>query len=232
MRYDPDALILFAAGFGTRMRPLTEQVPKPLITVAGKPLIDHAVDLATGAGIGTIVANAHYRAEQIVDHFAGSSVAVLKELPDILDTGGGLKAALPFLGQGEAVFTANTDAIWTGPNPFIALREAWDADVMDALLLLVDPRSAEGHSGSGDFILGADGRVTPGAGLIYTGAQIIKTGALADIPERVFSMWRLWEKQLRDNRVFGLAHKGGWCDVGRPASMAKAEALILRAGDV
>ena len=132
----PDALMLFAAGFGTRMGALTADRPKPLVEVAGKPLIDHALDLAEGVGPLRRVANAHYRADQLAAHLDGRDVALSREEPEILDTGGGLRAALPLLGP-DPVFALNTDAVWSGPNPLRLLAEAWDPERMDALLLCV-----------------------------------------------------------------------------------------------
>ena len=128
--------MLFAAGFGTRMGELTRSRPKPLIPVAGRALLDHALDLAAGAGLSRQVVNAHYLAEQVVAHLDGRGIPVAVETPEILDTGGGLRAALPLLGPGP-VFTLNTDAVWTGPNPLVTLAGAWDPARMDALLLLM-----------------------------------------------------------------------------------------------
>ena len=224
MRNPPDALMLFAAGFGTRMGALTQTRPKPLVPVAGRPLIDHALDLAEGAGIGRIVANTHYLGAQVAAHLAGRRVAISDESARILETGGGLRRALPLLGPGP-VFTLNTDAIWTGPNVLCALRAAWRPG-MGALLALVPAGRATGHAGAGDFTLGADGRLTRGPGHVYTGAQILDPSGLAAIPEEVFSLNRLWDTMLAEGRVFGLVHPGGWCDVGRPESIPLAEAML------
>lgn len=223
--------MLFAAGFGTRMAPLTAERPKPLIPVAGRALIDHARELAAGAGIGRIVANLHYLPDQLDRHLAGTGVTTVLETPDILDTGGGLRNALPHLGPGP-VFTLNTDAVWTGPNPLTALAAAWDPDRMEALLMLVAPPDATGHAGAGDFRRDARGRLTRGPGLIYTGAQIVAPDRLHDIPEPVFSLNRFWDMAAADGRLFGIVHTGGWCDVGRPQSIPLAEALLREATDV
>ena len=214
--------MLFAAGFGTRMGALTANRPKPLIEVAGRPLIDHALDLAEGMGL-TIIANAHYHADQIVAHLAGRDVTVIREDP-ILETGGGLRNALPLLGEGP-VFTLNTDAVWTGPNPLAALAEAW-RDGMGCLQMVLPAERATGHSGSGDWDMDADGRLTRGLSYIYTGAQIVDLARLAEIPEKVFSFNKLWDLQIPDGQLCGLVHQGGWCDVGRPESIPLAEALL------
>ncbi|MBK5934050.1 MurNAc alpha-1-phosphate uridylyltransferase [Rhodovulum imhoffii] len=226
----PDAVMLFAAGFGTRMAPLTADRPKPLIPVGGKPLLDHALGIAQSAGVGRIVVNTHYLGEQIATHLAESAVTLSPETPDILDTGGGLRHALPLLGAGP-VFTLNTDAVWTGENPLTRLARAWDPARMDALLLLIPREAALGHAGMGDFMPNPDGRLKRGPGAVYSGAQILKTGGLTEIPEQVFSLNRLWNRMLERGRLFGVLHRGGWCDVGTPEGIPRAEAM-LEADDV
>jgi len=228
----PHALMLYAAGFGTRMRALTATRPKPLIELAGRPLIDHALAIGEAAGVERVVVNTHYRAGQIETHLAGrAEVKISHEAPDILDTGGGLRQALPLLGPGP-VFTLNSDAAWTGPNPLKTLAAAWNPQIMDALLLLIPRERARGHKGQGDFALQPDGRVARGSGHVYSGAQILRPDGLATIPDRVFSLNLLWDSMLTDQRVFGVVHPGGWCDVGSPAGLAEAEAMLAEAGDV
>ncbi|AOZ67962.1 nucleotidyltransferase [Rhodobacter xanthinilyticus] len=225
MTQAPTALMLFAAGFGTRMAPLTDTMPKPLIPVAGKPLIDHAVDLARAAGVARIVANVHYRADQIVAHFAGTETIIADETAQILETGGGLRAALPLLGPGP-VFTLNTDAIWSGENVITKLRAAWEPEQMSALLALIPCEEALGYRGAGDFSLDPDGRIRRGPGYVYTGAQIINPAGIETISAPAFSLNLLWDKLLAQGRVFGIVHRGGWCDVGRPESIALAETML------
>ena len=228
MRPAPPPLMLFAAGFGTRMGALTATRPKPLIPVAGRPLIDHALSLADEAGITRIVANTHYLPDQIATHLAPRGVTLSHETPAILETGGGLKAALPLLGS-SLVLTLNTDAVWTGANPLSNLIAAWDGARMDGLLLLLPAARATGHTGTGDFLIDADGRLTRAkgaAGAVYLGAQILRTDALADIPEEIFSLNLLWDRMIAEDRLFGLIHDGGWCDVGRPEGIAQAESLL------
>ncbi len=222
----PDAVMLFAAGFGTRMGALTHDRPKPLIRVGGRALLDHALGLVDAAGVTTRVVNAHYMADQIAAHLAGTNAALSLEEPDILETGGGLRAALPLLGPGP-VFTLNTDAVWTGPNPLIALQKAWDPARMDALLLLLPANRARGHGGAGDFTLTANGRIARGGDLVYTGAQIVDPTGLGSIRQTAFSLNRLWDRIAADGRLFGLIHKGGWCDVGHPDGIAEAEAMLV-----
>lgn len=227
MRPGPSALMLFAAGFGTRMGALTADRPKPLVEVAGVALIDRALALAEGAGIGRVVVNTHYRGDQIAAHLAGRpGIALSPEAPDILETGGGLRAALPLLGAGP-VFTLNPDGVFTGANPLAELAAAWDGARMEALLLLGPAM------GRADFALGPDGRLARakgGPGLTYLGAQIIDPPGLHAVPERVFSLNVLWDAMIARGTLYGTVHAGGWCDVGHPAGIAQAEAL-LRAAD-
>ncbi len=214
---------MFAAGFGTRMKHLTAARPKPLITVAGKPLIDHALDLAQAVEPPVIVANLHYRPQMLQAHLAPLGVRTITETPDILETGGGLRNALPLLGTGP-VITMNTDTIWRGPNPLRLLIEAWDPARMDALLMGVPPAQALEHEGTGDFTMDADGRLSRGPGVIYGGVQIIKTDLLHEIAEDVFSLNLVWDRMA--GRMFGLRYPGRWCDVGHPDGIAAAENLI------
>lgn len=219
--------MLFAAGFGARMGALTAHRPKPLIEAAGKPLIDHALHLAEEAGISKIVVNLHYLGEQIADHLQHRNLILSWERDQILETGGGLKAALPLLGDGP-VLTLNTDAVWSGENPLIQLLNAWNPAKMDALLLLLPAENALGHSGIGDFFLDDQDRISRANGNsapVYLGAQILKTQGLSAISEPVFSLNRLWDIAIANQRAYGLIHKGGWCDVGRPEGIALAETL-------
>lgn len=225
MPRSPDALMLFAAGFGTRMKPLTETRPKPLIEVAGRPLLDHALDLARAGGAQRIVANVHYLADQIEAHLAGQEVLIADERAEILETGGGLRAALPLLGEGP-VMTLNTDAVWTGPNPVAALRAAWQPGRMRALLMLVRPENALGHTGNGDFAMDAEGRLTRGPRYVYSGAQILNPAGIETISDAKFSLNLLWDEMIAEGRLYGIVHDGGWCDVGRPESIALAEGMF------
>lgn len=220
----PQALMLFAAGFGTRMGALTADRPKPLVRVAGRPLIDHALDLIDAVVPGPVVANLHYRAEQLESHLAGSRVVTLREEPEILETGGGLRNALPLLGPGP-VWTMNSDAVWTGPNPLALLRDHWE-EGMEALLLGIPPERAVGHSGKGDFLPGPP--VMRGPGLIYSGVQIIRTEGLADVREAAFSLNLLWDRMLARGTLHVMPYDGEWCDVGRPEGIALAEAMLAR----
>jgi len=222
--------MLFAAGFGKRMLPLTQNVPKPLVRVAGKPLIDHAIDYARAAGVRKIVANLHYLPDLLEEHLRGTDIQTLRETPEILETGGGLRNALPLLGT-DAVFVMNTDAVWTGPNPLVTLAAHWDPTRMDALHLLVATSDASGHTGNGDWDRAADGRLRRGGDFIYSGAHITKTDRLSVVPQKTFSLNVIWDAMIADGTLFGVSHAGGWCDVGRPESIPIAEAL-LKTGNV
>lgn len=229
MRNEPQAVMLFAAGFGTRMGALTADRPKPLIKVAGKALLDHALDQVTGAGVDRTVVNLHYKGDQIAAHLeCRPNTALAWESAQILETGGGLRAALPQLGAGP-IFTLNTDAVWMGPNPLVTLRERWDSAQMDALLLLAPPSQIKGFRGTGDFLLGPDGRIARanGApGLAYLGAQVLLPRGIEAIEEQVFSLNILWDQMIADGRAFGVVFTGGWCDVGRPEGIIEAEAML------
>ena len=216
---------MFAAGFGTRMKDLTKDKPKPLIQVAGKPLVDHALALARDADCAPIVANLHYKAELLQAHLAPQGVQTIVEAPRILETGGGLRNALPLLG-GSPVITMNTDAIWAGPNPIAQLIRDWQPEHMDALLVCVPRQNAVGHDGSGDFVLSETGRIERGSGAVYGGVQIIKTDLLHEIEEEKFSLNLLWDKMLEQGRMFGVRYGGQWCDVGHPGGITMAENML------
>ncbi len=222
-------LMMFAAGFGTRMGELTAQRPKPLIAVNGKALIDHALAVADAAKAAPIVINLHYHGAQIRNHLAHrADIRFSEENPTILETGGGLRKAQPLLGN-DVVLTLNTDAVWTGRNPLMQLMAAWQPDLMDCLLLLLPATKALGHRGKGDFAVGAKNELTRGLGNethVYIGAQIIRTAALSDVAAPVFSLNLLWDRMIADARAFGLVHDGGWCDVGHPAAIALAEGML------
>lgn len=222
----PQAAMIYAAGLGTRMGALTRDRPKPLIPVAGRPLLDHALAIAAPAA-RRIVVNTHYRADQIATHLAGTGALISHEPGPLLETGGGLRAALPLLGSGP-VFTLNSDAVWQGPNPLLALAAAWDPARMEALLLLLPGPQAIGHTGPGDFLM-TDDRLTRGPGLVYSGAQIITTGDLSAIPDPVFSLNRLWDRMIARGTLFGLCYTGQWCDVGHPDSIPLAEGMLSHA---
>ena len=217
-------LMIFAAGLGTRMRPLTDNCPKPLVRVGDHTLLDRALELGRDAGCAPIVVNTHYLGQQIADHLAGQDIAISHE-PQILDTGGGLRQALPLLGDGP-VATLNPDVVWTGPNPLTALQAAWEGDRMDALLALIPVAQATARKGAGDFGMDGHARLHRKGDFVYAGAQIIRPDLLAQIPDAVFSLNVLWDMLIAKGRVFGMVHDGGWCDVGYPEAIPMAKALL------
>lgn len=224
--------MLFAAGFGTRMGALTQNRPKPLIPVAGRTLLDHALDLVDHAGLTTRVINVHYHADQIVTHLADRQIAVSREDGEILETGGGLRAAMPLLGA-SPVITLNTDAVWSTRTALSDLAAAWQDDRMDALLLLAPVQNTRGYAGQGDFLLDGQGRISRAVGqpgLVYLGAQIIRTDLLDSFPQPVFSLNLLWDRMIAEGRAYGLIYSGQWCDVGRPEGIATAERMLAQSG--
>lgn len=220
--------MLFAAGLGTRMGALTADRPKPMLTVSGRTLIDRALDMVAEAGINRTVVNLHYKGEMLERHLSGRDVALSWEREAPLETGGGLRQALPLLGHASPVFTLNPDGIWTGENPLPRLMAEWDSSRMDVLVMLLPASQARCHAGK-DFVLGADGRIAWAKGQLsnaYLGAQLIRTEALADIPESVFSLKRLWDLAIGRGRAYGVIHRGGWCDVGTPEGLMAAEQML------
>lgn len=199
-----------------------------MIEVAGTPLLDHA--LAHCLGLNTVV-NVHYFADQVRRHLSGTDVLISDETDQLRETGGGLKHALRLL-QGNPVLTINTDAVWKGRNPIQATKNAWQADQMDALLLMIPRASAVGHTGSGDFDIDPSGRLKRGTDYVYSGVQIIYTDGLADITADAFSMWALWDGMLERGTMFGTVYDGAWCDVGRPDSIPIAEKMLVGDSDV
>ena len=225
MAKTPFPVMIFAAGFGRRMGALTKDKPKPLVPVKGRALIDYAVDIARESGAQTILVNLHYKHQMLADHLRDAPVETRLELPDILETGGGLKAALPQLGEGPVV-TINSDAIWQGENPIAALRAHWQPERMEALLLCIERTRAHGHSGAGDFSLAENGCLQRGGNLVYTGVQIIKTEGLMAIEQRAFSLNLLWAQMIERQGVYGAVYRGNWCDVGHPEGLACAQNML------
>ncbi|MEM8823905.1 MAG: nucleotidyltransferase family protein [Pseudomonadota bacterium] len=219
------AVMVFAAGLGTRMRPLTDDRPKALVHVAGRPLIDHALDQVRGPG--PTVINAHHHADRLIAHLTDQDVTISHEDPTLLETGGGLKHARPHLGT-DPILTMNSDAVWTGPRARATLEAAWQ-DHMDGLLLVVPAARAVGHPGK-DFALEPDGRLTRDTrNMAYTGAGLLRTDLLAGIDQDVFSLWELWRPMLAKGTLYGVEHPGSWADVGTPEGIAQAEAMLTQA---
>jgi MurNAc alpha-1-phosphate uridylyltransferase len=233
MRAMPEAAMVLAAGLGTRMRPLTDQLPKPLVPVAGKALIDYALDRFAEAGVARAVVNVHYRADQIETHVAGRArprILISDERGELLETGGGVKKALPLL-DADAFFCTNTDAILIdeGVEACRALGDAFDDDT-DALLLLAPIERASGYDGAGDFDLAPDGAVAFRSGasapFVFTGLQILRAHLFRDAPLGAFSTRLVWTEAMKRGRMRGVAHVGRWMHVGDPEGLAAAEAIL------
>lgn len=232
--------MVMAAGLGTRMRPLTNDRPKPLVHVAGKPLIEYALDKVRLAGVGRIVVNVHYLPEQVEAYLASSvndlNVIVSDERSLLLETGGGLVKALPAL-TGDPFFCINSDAIWTddGVDALTRLALAWDSKRMDGLLLLVPRARAFHHRGVGDFSIDEHGRpfrrgAADSAPFVYTGIQLLSHSFLSDAPAGPFSTNLLWDRAIAKGRLFALEHSGDWFDIGSPDAIAPTEAALRRNG--
>ena len=228
-----NAMVL-AAGLGTRMRPLTDTLPKPLVKIAGKALIDHVLDRLADANVATAVVNVHHMADQIEAHLAGRTrprIRISDERDLLLDTGGGVTKALPLLGT-EPFLHMNSDTLWiegVTPNlPRLAAR--FDAG-MDILLLLASTATSIGYEGRGDFIMAPDGRLTRRperevAPFVYAGAAVMRPSLFADAPQGKFSLNRMFDRAMAAGRLYGLRLEGTWMHVGTPEAIRAAEAAI------
>ncbi len=221
---DIRSAMIFAAGFGARMGALTADTPKPLVPLAGRPMIDYTIDLLRNAGITRIVANAHYLSDQMATHLESQNIIVSLEVDRILDTGGGLRAALPLL-DGDPVITINPDVLWAGINPIQCLLSAWN-DRMRALLMLVPKKRAFGTSNTGDFSL-ENSVIHRNGSYLYGGAQIIRTGDLGHFEADVFSLNVYWDHLAKSDDLNGAVYPDAWCDIGSPEGLATAEAMIV-----
>ena len=232
----PDTAMIMAAGLGKRMRPLTATKPKPLIEVAGKALLDHVLDHLQAAGVKKIVVNVHYLADAVEAHLAshdhGLEVAISDERQQLLETGGGLIKAEPLI-DADPFLAINSDNFWVdGPADTLKLLAShWDADRMDALLLLVPLARAQNHKGMGDFHMDRTGRLrrrdkSRVAPFVFTGIQMLSKRLLRDAPEGAFSTNILWNRAIEEGRCFGAVHQGLWFDVGTPRSIKMTEATL------
>lgn len=229
-----DTAMVLAAGLGKRMRPLTASKPKPMVRVAGKPMIDHALDKLADAGIARAVVNVHYLGDVLEAHLGGRKrpqVTISDERELLLETGGGMVKAADHLP--DPFFSLNSDNLWLdGPrNCFQDLSRVWDAERMDALLLVVPHTRAENFRGLGDFHMDASGKLARRAQsriapFIFTGIQLVSKRLLRDAPQGPFSTNLLWDRALTEGRLFGLAFSGRWFEVGTPQAIAPTEAVL------
>ena len=232
----PKTAMVLAAGLGKRMRPLTASRPKPLIEVAGQPLLDHVLDKLAAAGVEKVVVNVHYLADAVEAHLAknpdGLKIAISDERALLLETGGGMVKAAPLI-DADPFLVVNSDNLWIdGPADTLKLLAShWDDSKMDALLLLVPHARAQNHGGRGDFHMDREGRlrrrgrahVGP---FVYTGIQMISKRLLDGAPDGPFSANILWDRAIEEGRCFGAVHQGLWFDVGTPQSIRATELTL------
>jgi MurNAc alpha-1-phosphate uridylyltransferase len=228
--------MVLSAGLGTRMAPANGKVPKPLVPLAGKPLIDHVLDRLAAAGVKRAVVNVHHMADQIEQHVKGRRAPVIEisdERAARLDTGGGVRKALPRLGAGPFLIH-NSDSVWIegiGSN-LSRLMSAWDDTRMDCLMLLALASASYGYQGRGDFAFGSDGRIrrrkveqelVPFA---FTGVSIAHPRLFEGAPDGAFSLNLLWSRAIEAGRAYGMRIDGIWMHVGTPDALAQAEACL------
>ena len=236
MPVKPDKAMVLAAGLGQRMRPLTDRMPKPLVSVAGRPLLDHVLDKLSDAGVVEAVVNVHYLPDQIIEHVAGRRrprVVVSNERDEVLGTGGGVVKALPLLGD-TPFFHLNADTLWMdGVRPNLArLAEAFDPSRMDILLLMAPTAGSIGYDGNGDYAMLPDGalrkrrehQVVP---FVYAGVAIISPAIFSGAPSGEFSLTKMFDAANEQERLFGLRLDGMWMHVGTPDAVGAAEEAFL-----
>lgn len=242
----PRQAMVLAAGLGLRMRPLTLDRPKPLVELAGRPILDHVLDRLAVAGVRACVVNTHYLGHMIAEHLAENAAGrrsprvVLSPEEDLLDTGGGIAAVVDHFGQ-QPFFAVNADILWEDGAALPALHrlaDHFDPAAMDALLLVAPKARAVGYDGAGDFFLAADGPETgrltrraaaAGAPYVFTGVQILSPRLFADAPSGAFSLNLLYDRALMSGRLFGLQHDAAWYHVGTPEGLALADRAMAGA---
>lgn len=230
--------MVLAAGLGTRMRPITDTIPKPLVRIAGRPMIDYILDMLVAAGVETIAVNVHHHADQMVAHLnARKDVRILisDEREQLMNSGGGLAKGLKLLEAGP-VLVMNADLFWVGETPenptnLQKLAQFFNADTMDMALLCVDMDRTTGHNGKKDFSLAPDGALTRYSEgeprpVVYAGAIAMNKGLLDDAPEDAFNLNMYFDRAIAQNRLFGLSLDGQWITVGTPDAIEDAERTI------
>ena len=236
MPVKPTTAMVLAAGLGLRMRPITDTMPKPLVRVAGQPLLDHVLDKLADAGVTRAIVNVHYLPDQIIEHVAHRTrpaVTISDERDAVLGTGGAVVKALPLLGDAP-FYHLNADTMWVdGVRPNLArLADAFDPERMDILLLMAPTAVSIGYSGMGDYAMAADGtlkrrrenQVVP---FVYAGVAIMKPALFADAPNGDFSLTTIFDRANEQERLFGLRLDGLWMHVGTPDAIVAAEDALL-----
>jgi MurNAc alpha-1-phosphate uridylyltransferase len=235
MAFHPTHAMVLAGGLGKRMRPLTNDVPKPMVKIAGRPLIDHVLDRLAAAGVTDAVVNLHYKPAPLRAHLEGRNaprVSFSDETDLLMDTGGGVKKALPLLGTAP-FFTHNSDSIWIQgmTDNLRRMGEYWDETRMDALMLMAPITTATGYDGKGDFAMDGIGRLRRReahriAPFVWTGVQIIHPRTFENTPEVPFSTNLIWDRLIAADRLYGLRLDGRWMHVGSPEGIEEAEAAL------
>jgi MurNAc alpha-1-phosphate uridylyltransferase len=233
LSFIPRHAMVLAAGLGQRMRPITDTLPKPLVRIAGKAMLDHALDRLAAVGVTDAVVNVHHLAGKIEAHLAtrtGPRIVISDERVELLETGGGVTKALPLLGTAP-FFHLNSDSLWVEGevSNLAAMARAWEPERMDMLLMLADVASSMGYDGAGDFHVAADGRLArrrQGEQVphIYAGVAIIKPELLHDAPSGPWSLNLLFDRLIAAGRLHGHVMHGEWLHVGTPAAIPEAEA--------
>jgi MurNAc alpha-1-phosphate uridylyltransferase len=231
--------MVLAAGLGTRMAPVTLEMPKPLVKLGGKALIDHALDRLVAGGVDFIVVNVHYKAEQIIDHLEhrrrqqdGVEIVISDERDELMDTGAGVAKALPLF-ENEPFFTYTSDSLWVeGMGSSLGrLQARWNPETMDALMLLAPCATAIGYDGRGDFEMDAWGKLKRRpemniAPFVWTGVQVLQASLFTDAPQGRFSVNRQWDRALEAGRLWGVRLDGVWIHVGTPQGLEEAEVFL------
>jgi N-acetyl-alpha-D-muramate 1-phosphate uridylyltransferase len=234
-RIQPDTAMILAAGLGTRMRPLTDTIPKPLVQLNGRALIDHVLDRLVSAGIKRAVVNVHHHADKLEAHLkdrTSPQIAISDERGVLLDTGGGVVRAIPLIGERPFVIH-NSDSVWIeglGQN-LARLISAWDEFRMDSIMLLAPTTGSLGYDGPGDFYMDANGRLSRQSGqrlapFVFAGVSIIHPCMFKGEAERRFSLNHVWDRAIAAGRLYGIRLDGLWMHVGTPEALAEAEKKI------
>ncbi|UOK69383.1 nucleotidyltransferase family protein [Ancylobacter polymorphus] len=237
---DITTAMVLAAGLGTRMRPITDRLPKPMVEVGGRAMIDFALDSLAAAGVTTAVVNLHAHADLLERHLEGRTrprIILSDERGELLETGGGIARALPLLGDAP-FFVMNADTVWIeGIRPNLrSLANRFDPEAMDICLLLAPAATSIGYDGRGDFLMDGLGRLTPRperltVPFVYAGAAVVAPALFEDAPQGAFSLNRLFRRAAEAGRLFGQRMEGVWMHVGTPEAIAEAEEAIARSKD-
>ena len=230
-----ETAMVLAAGLGTRMRPLTDRIPKPLVTLGGRTLLDHVLDRLADAGIRRAVVNVHHFADQIEAQLKARkepAITISDERGAILETGGGVLKALPVLGA-SPFMVHNSDSVWTegARSNLRALMDAWTPHRMDCLLLLAHRDSSIGFDGRGDYYMDASGRLARRTGseeapYVFAGVSILKPGLFEGVTERAFSLVKTFDRAMARNALYGVVLEGTWMHVGTPDALLEAESHL------